>query len=200
MENARQTAQEEKSPALYDSYATLLHFSSALLAAAAALCVTQALRPLLGGNHAYWPLWPVVILAARFWGPASAALAAVAGWLGVWYWFIPPNNSFAIENRSDLVGVVGFIAVSGLIIIANLREYEMRHRVASVTRTVRTTTQALLAAYMQAACRCEDSARGHNLTCPAHWSVPVVIRAERSIQMLNGLAEDAEADQRRSQD
>jgi hypothetical protein len=30
--------------------------------------------------------------------------------------------------------------------------------------------------------------------------VPVVIRAERSIQMLNGLAEDAEADQRRSQD
>jgi hypothetical protein len=87
--------------------------------------------------------------------------------------------------------------VSGLIIISNLREYEMRHRVASVTRTVRTTTQSLLAAYVQAACRCDDGARGHNLTCPAHWSVPIVIRAERSIQMLNGLAEEAETTQRR---
>ncbi len=194
MVTATQTAQEEKLPASYESYATLLHLAYALLAAAAALCVTQALHPLLEGNHAYWPLWPVVILAARLWGPASAAVAAIAGWLGVWYWFIPPNNSFAIQNRSDLVGVVGFIAVSGLIIVSNLREYEMRHRVATVTRTVRTTTQALLDAYIQAACRCEDAARGHNLTCPAHWSVPVVIRAERSIQMLNGLSAEADAE------
>lgn len=188
-------AQEEKSVHLYDTYATLLHLTYALLAAAAALCVTQALGPLLTGTHAYWMLWPVVILAARLWGPASAALAAIAGWLGVWYWFIPPNNSFAIENRSDMVGVVGFIAVSALIILSNLREYEMRHRVSLVARTVRSTTEGLLSAYVQAACRCEDAARGHHLTCPSHWSVPVVIRAERSIQMLNGLSE--EVDQQR---
>jgi len=188
---------EEKSPPLFESYSTLLHLSYAVLASAAALCVTQALRPFLAGNHAYWPLWPVVILAARLWGPASAALAAIVGWLGVWYWFIPPDNSFAIQSRSDLIGVIGFIAVSGLIIVSNLREYEMRHRVASVARTVRGTTQALLDSYVQAACRCDDAARGHHLTCPSHWSVPVVIRAERSIQMLNSLAEEAETNQRR---
>ena len=82
LENASmdRAAQEEKPLPSYDSYTALAHLLYAVFAAVAALCLTQALQPLLQGNHAYWPLWPVVILAARLWGPASAALAALIGW------------------------------------------------------------------------------------------------------------------------
>lgn len=183
-------AQVEKPIPLYDSYTTVIRLAYAVFAAAAALCLTQAMQPVFAGTHAYWPLWPVVILAARLWGPASAALAAIVGWLGVWYWFIPPNNSFAIENRADWVGIVGFISVAGLIIVSNLRENQMRRRVAGTARIICSTMQALLTAYTDASCACNERIRGHNVSCPAHWSVPVVIRTERCMQMLNGLADD----------
>jgi K+-sensing histidine kinase KdpD len=183
---------------LYDRYKTLMHFVYAILTSVAALCLIQILQPLLRGNHVYWVLWPVVIISARLWGPVAAALAALVGWLGVWYWFIPPSDSFAIETRSDLIGLIGFVVVATLIILSNLREYELKRRVAATARTANITMQMLLAAYFDACCNCKadtDQGRkhGHDLNCLAHSSVPVVVRAERSIRMLSALAEDSGA-------
>jgi K+-sensing histidine kinase KdpD len=188
----------ETSDPLYDQYKTLMHFVYAILTSVAALCLIQILQPLLRGNHVYWVLWPVVIIAARLWGPVAAALAALVGWLGVWYWFIPPSDSFAIENRSDLIGLIGFVVVATLIILSNLREYELKQRVAATARTANVTMQMLLAAYFDACCNCKNESdkgrkHGHDLNCLAHSSVPVVVRAERSIRMLSALAEDGGA-------
>ena len=182
-------AQEDSVAPLFESFKAVAHFLYAMLASIAALILIHIFQPIFHGNHAYWPLWPVIILAARFWGPGSASLAALVGWLGVWYWYIPPSNSFAVTDRSDWVGIISFLFVAGLIILSNLREQEMRRHVKATARTVSSTMRTLLNAYLEAVCHCKDRSHGHEISCPAHPSAPILVRAERSIRMLTALGD-----------
>ncbi len=185
-------AQSEKLPPLHNKYKSLMDIGCALLASVAALCLIRVLQPILHGNHPYLSLCPVIILAAWLWGPVAAGIAALVGWLGVWYWFVPPYGSFAVDNPADILGLLGFLLVAVLIVVATLDQQKRQRRFIASARTARSSMQTLLSGYLEAACRCEHKSThgGHQLTCPAHPNAPTVLRAERALRMLQSVEGD----------
>ena len=91
-------------------------YSSALLAVAAALGLRWFLAPLLGNTNPYHTVWAAVVVSAWYCGLGPSIVSALAGALGVWYLFLPPSLSFAVQNRADVLGVVGFLFLSGFIV------------------------------------------------------------------------------------
>ncbi len=88
----------------------------ALLAVAAALGLRWFLAPLLGDTNPYHTVWAAVVFSAWYCGLGPSIVSALAGGLGVWYLFLPPSHAFAVQNRADLFGVVGFLLLSGFIV------------------------------------------------------------------------------------
>ena len=43
-------------------------------------------------------------------------VATVLGGLGVWSWFLPPLHSFALQDRTEAYGILGFLTFSSAII------------------------------------------------------------------------------------
>ncbi len=88
----------------------------AVLAVAAALGLRWFLAPLLGDTNPYHTVWAAVVFSAWYCGLGPSIVSALAGALGVWYLFLPPPHSFAVQNRADVFGVVGFLLLSGFIV------------------------------------------------------------------------------------
>ena len=92
------------------------HYSIAVALALAALSVQGLLTLLLGDNDPYHTLWAAVIVSAWYCGLGPSVVALTIGVLGVWYWFVPPPRSFAIQDRSDIYGMLVFVFFSACII------------------------------------------------------------------------------------
>ncbi len=88
----------------------------AVLAVAAALGLRWFLAPLLGDTNPYHPVWAAVVFSAWYCGRGPSIVSVLAGALGVWYFFLPVANSFALRNPRDISGVVGFLLVAGSIV------------------------------------------------------------------------------------
>jgi K+-sensing histidine kinase KdpD len=179
---------------LYEKYETLILCGWAVLASLASLYVLRSLQPILHGRYPYLPLWPAIILSIRYWGTIPSLLAAVVGLIGVDYWFLAPYNSLAVEDPADIVGMAGFLFGAGFLIVSTHSEKQLRSQMRDSIRTARSALQALLTAYADTVCACKNEPRkknfGHQTTCLAHPSTPVVIGAERSIRMLSLVEED----------
>jgi signal transduction histidine kinase len=92
-------------------------YGLAILAAIAALWLRQLLSPLLGAGNPYHTLWPAVVFSAWYCGLGPSLLTASIGLVGIWYWFLPPNNSFALQDpKTQISGMIGFLVFSSLII------------------------------------------------------------------------------------
>jgi PAS domain S-box-containing protein len=118
-------------------------YTLAIFAAAAALLLRNLLIPLLGNNNPYHTVWLAVVFAAWYCGLGPSIVASVLGALGVWYWFLPPSHSFAIRDRSDVYGLLGFLAFSSAIIglgEANRRGLSARLRSEERFRAIVETT------------------------------------------------------------
>jgi signal transduction histidine kinase len=50
-------------------------------------------------------------------GLAPAVLNALLGFLGIFYWFVDPRHSFAVNRPSEIHGIVGFSLVCGVLIL-----------------------------------------------------------------------------------
>jgi PAS domain S-box-containing protein len=74
------------------------------------------LTPFLGAKNPYHTVWAVIVFSAWYCGLGPSILATVVGLLGVSYWLLPPQYSFAVSSSADLYGMAGFIVFSGLII------------------------------------------------------------------------------------
>ncbi len=88
----------------------------ALLAVVAALALRWLLTPLLGDTVPCLTLWTAVVFSAWYCGRGPSIVSILAGALGVWYFFLPVSNSFALRNPRDILGVVGFLLVAGSIV------------------------------------------------------------------------------------
>jgi signal transduction histidine kinase len=92
-------------------------YGLAILAAIAALWLRRLLFPLLGESNPYHTLWPAVVFSAWYCGLGPSLLTTSIGLVGVWYWFLPPYNSFALQDpKTQISGMIGFLVFSGLII------------------------------------------------------------------------------------
>lgn len=102
---------ENARPSLLQGYAL------AVLAAIAALMLRSLLTPLLGENNPYHTVWAAVVFSSWYCGLWPSILTTLLSVVGVWYWFLPPTHSFALnESKTAIFGMIGFLAFSGMII------------------------------------------------------------------------------------
>lgn len=100
-----------------DSREQLRRYGLGVLAAIVALGLRELLTPLLGENNPYHTVWAAVVFSAWYCGLWPSILTAVLSLFGVWYWFLPPPHSFALdEPRTAISGMLGFLVFSSLII------------------------------------------------------------------------------------
>src|ERR1700688_2333934 len=92
-------------------------YALAVLAAIIALLLRRMLTPLLGESYPYHTLWAATVFCAWYCGLGPSILTALAGVVGIWYWFLPPVHSFELQDpKADISGMLGFLVFSGLII------------------------------------------------------------------------------------
>lgn len=92
-----------------------LRYVLAILAALAALLLRKALVPLLGDHNPYHIAWLAVIFAAWYCGFWQSVLALAIEVLGVWFWLLPPYETWRIRDRRDVYGVVAFVLLGGFL-------------------------------------------------------------------------------------
>ena len=94
-------------------------YGVAIGATAAAILLRLALDPVWGIRLPYITLFPAIMLSAwlgGFWpGIVSTLLCAAAAE----YFWIEPGRSWAVANKSDLLGQLVFVAVGGAISALN---------------------------------------------------------------------------------
>jgi two-component system NarL family sensor kinase len=92
-------------------------YALAVLAAILALLLRRLAAPLLGENNPYHTVWAAVVFSAWYCGLGPSVVTALLSAVGVWYWFLPPNNSLFLDDpRAAISGMLGFLVFSGLII------------------------------------------------------------------------------------
>jgi len=100
-----------------DAYDAVRRYGLAIVAAIIALLLREILFPFLGPNNPYHTVWAAVVFSAWYCGLAASIVTTLLSVVGVWYFFLPPFNSFALQDpKTAISGMVGFLVFSGLII------------------------------------------------------------------------------------
>ena len=107
----------------------LTRYAQAILASVAAIYLRYLLLPLLGEANPYHTVWLAVVFSAWYCGLGPSIASTFISSLGVWYWFLPPVHSFALKDRTQVFGVLGFLCFSACIIALG-----ESHRRASASR------------------------------------------------------------------
>jgi K+-sensing histidine kinase KdpD len=105
----------------YGNTGFAFRYSLAIFAAAAALFLRYLLAPLLGNGNPYHTVWLAVVFSAWYCGLGPSIVSTLLGTVGVWYWFLSPHHSFAIQDRSEVYGALGFLLFSSAIIALGSR-------------------------------------------------------------------------------
>jgi len=92
-------------------------YALGVLAAIAALLLRRLLDPFLGAENPYHTAWAAVAFSAWYCGMGPAIVTVVITLLGVWYWFLAPYDTFALHSRAQVFGMVGFLAVSAVMVL-----------------------------------------------------------------------------------
>jgi PAS domain S-box-containing protein len=100
-----------------DTMPEAMWYAIAVTAAIAALILRKLLNPLLGSDNPYHTAWAAVVFSAWYCGLRPALVTVVITSVGVWYWFLPPYHSFAIQSYTKLFGMLGFLAFSAVIVL-----------------------------------------------------------------------------------
>jgi PAS domain-containing protein len=92
-------------------------YGLAILASLVALLLREMLTPLFGATNPYHTVWAAVAFAAWYCGVAPAVVTMLLSLAGVWYFFLSPFHSFALQNLEvEVSGMVAFLVFSGFII------------------------------------------------------------------------------------
>jgi signal transduction histidine kinase len=92
-------------------------YTLALGMAIIAVLMRELLDPVLGHVAFYVTVYIAVAFSAVICSFGPAVLSAVVGFLGVFYWFVDPRHSFALDHPSEIHGIVGFSLVCSVLIL-----------------------------------------------------------------------------------
>ena len=95
----------------------LPRYAGGILAALVALLLRGLLNPVLGYDNPYHTAWLAVVFSAWFCGIGPSIACVIISVIGVWYWFLAPVHSFGGKTEIQFFGVVGFLAVSVIIML-----------------------------------------------------------------------------------
>jgi PAS domain S-box-containing protein len=102
---------------LHPTAAALARYTLATLAGVGALLLRNFLTPYLGEHNPYHTAWLAVVFAAWYCGLGPATLTVTITALGIWYLFLPPTHSFAINDVTEISGLMGFLVSSAVIVV-----------------------------------------------------------------------------------
>jgi signal transduction histidine kinase len=91
-------------------------YSVALSLAALAILLRWVLDPVLGHVAFYVTVYAAVAFCALVCGYAPAIVCAIAGFLGVFYWFVDPRYSLSIASSTEIHSVTGCFLVCAVLI------------------------------------------------------------------------------------
>ena len=87
--------------ALSSPNSVFVRYSVAVAAAGFALLLRFLLTPVIGSETPYFTVRLGVVFCAWFCGAGPSILATVLMLLGVWYWFLPPRESFPLQTAQQ---------------------------------------------------------------------------------------------------
>src|SRR6266446_3125846 len=102
-----------------------IRYALALLATVVALLARLGLNPFLGDYVPYITLFPAVAFCAWYCGVGPSILSVVVAVMGAKYWFIPPTHSLHIVGMPQVIGILIFLSVSGVVLA--MGEARRRH-------------------------------------------------------------------------
>ena len=88
----------------------------ATLIAVAGLGARQLFDPYVGVRNPYHFAWLTVVVAAWYLGLGPSILTLLIESLGVWYFFLTPLRGFRLYDRPTILGLIGFVILSGMVI------------------------------------------------------------------------------------
>jgi signal transduction histidine kinase len=92
-------------------------FTIALVLAVLAVLLRALLDSVLGHVAFYTTVYMAVAWCAVVCGVGPAALAAVVGFLGIFYWFVDPRHSLTLVRPSEIHGIIGFFLVCAVLTV-----------------------------------------------------------------------------------
>ena len=103
-------------------------YGVALATAALAIVLRWIFDPLLGHVAFYVTVYVAVAFCSIVCGYAPAIVSAIAGFLGIFYFFVDPRHSLSPARPSEIHGVVGWFFVCAVLIILgeNHRKQQFR--------------------------------------------------------------------------
>ena len=107
------------------SETTGMRYALALLATVVALLARMGLNPFLGDYVPYITLFPAAAFCAWYCGVGPSILSVVVAVMGAKYWFIPPTHSLRIVGMPQVIGILIFLSVSGVVLA--MGEARRRH-------------------------------------------------------------------------
>jgi signal transduction histidine kinase len=88
-------------------------YGAAVAVVAVATLLRMSLTPLVGESATpFITYFPAVLFAAWYGGFRAGALAILLSTITAWYFFVPIQRSFVIQNPGDLIGILLFIFVA----------------------------------------------------------------------------------------
>ncbi|MGA9527860.1 MAG: DUF4118 domain-containing protein [Terriglobales bacterium] len=102
--------------AMYGVKQDVRSYALAALSVVAALFLRRLLNPFLGGQDPYHTIWLAIVFSAWYCGIGPSIVASVLAAFGLWYWFFPPYNSFALKSHADIFGIVTFLIFAAVMI------------------------------------------------------------------------------------
>jgi two-component system NarL family sensor kinase len=112
-------------------------YGVALATAALAIVLRWIFDPLLGHVAFYVTVYAAVAFCSIVCGYAPAIVSAIAGFLGIFYFFVDPRHSLSPTRPSELHGVVGWFFVCAVLIVLGethrRQQFKLRQSIAAIT-------------------------------------------------------------------
>jgi PAS domain S-box-containing protein len=102
---------------LHPTAAALVRYTLGTLAGIGALLLRNFLTPFFGEHNPYHTAWLAVVFAAWYCGLGPAIVTVVVCAVGIWYYFLPPINSFYVKGTPELSGMLGFLVFSAVVVV-----------------------------------------------------------------------------------
>lgn len=128
-------------------------YSVALGAAVLAIGLRWVLDPFLGHVAFYVTVYVAVAYCAIVCGFGPAMVSAIAGFLGVFYWFVDPRHALSPVRPSEIHGIVGWFFICAVLILLGetYRKQQFRLNQSVIAMTAEATERLRAEAGLQRA-------------------------------------------------